>query len=397
MWLDAGADKVEVKLRRFDDAQRIDMLAEQLSADLIVLHQHIGIARTACGHVEVMIEDARFWGPPATWPGYFYARAGSNWLAGDVTKRPALTVRHESIGITAEISPISPLLDWIKHRMLPPAELGHHGGPINTLKISGIVAPDRESLQTALVDIARSLAFDLEAFTGDGFVLPPRTDDDARQAWWSGDELTLEPRRRPAAEPILSLRSYDSQAISYLHHAKRSHAVPIAAFLGYYQVIEYFFSRYTRKSAVALLRAKLADQDFAAEHDRHAVDLIDALAEHTKRVHNERAQLRITLTDCLLPEQLRTFLRADEALHTHLGPRGPLTALPPIDIDSDQLINQVAERIYMLRCMIVHSKPEFRGSESVLLLPDSPTALLISDDVELVRYAAVAVIAASGT
>lgn len=195
----------------------------------------------------------------------------------------------------------------------------------------------------------------------------------------------------------MTMNDYDPIAASYYYHAKRSESVPIAAYLGYYQVIEYFFRRYTLKSAIAFLQSKMKDPNFTLWNDTQAANLVSALSDELRENQRELAQLRTVLSVCVDADELKQYLQSKPTLLHHLRQKDRLPGVTPIahSLPGQQLLAQIAERIYRLRCQIVHSKGDNQKGESILLLPDSDAATYVRQDVELIRYLARTVVWAS--
>ncbi|MGW4249075.1 hypothetical protein, partial [Nocardia sp. NPDC004722] len=195
----------------------------------------------------------------------------------------------------------------------------------------------------------------------------------------------------------MTLNDYDPIATSYYIHAKRSESVPIAAYLGYYQSVEYFFRRYALRSAIALLQRCMKNPTFTVWNDGQAANLISALSDEIKETQRELPQLKSVLTFCVSPDGLLEFLESDGSLRDHLRRKDRLPGIAPIGngLQGQELVDRIAERIYQLRCQIVHSKGENQKGESILLLPDSNAANYVREDLKVMRYIARTVVWAS--
>jgi hypothetical protein len=69
----------------------------------------------------------------------------------------------------------------------------------------------------------------------------------------------------------------------------------------------------------------------------------------------------------------------------------------PLSNPANDLRGDVADRIYDIRCKIVHTKNDARGGEVELLLPYSADAQELSIDIELVQHIAQSVLIAGST
>jgi hypothetical protein len=102
------------------------------------------------------------------------------------------------------------------------------------------------------------------------------------------------------------------------------------------------------------------------------------------------------LTECVDPEALRVFLESDPARKDFYMAKGksPYQKLPLANTSAD-LRNDVSDRIYDIRCKIVHTKSDSRSEDGDLLLPFSKEADQLVYDIELVEYLAQRVLIAA--
>ena len=103
---------------------------------------------------------------------------------------------------------------------------------------------------------------------------------------------------------------------------------------------------------------------------------------------DERAQLLATINECVDPQELRLFIEAAEDMKVFLSTKNKaLTDVRlPIENTELDLRQPVAERIYDIRCRIVHTKGTRRDVD--LLLPNSKEAAMLGHDIELVQFLA---------
>jgi hypothetical protein len=114
---------------------------------------------------------------------------------------------------------------------------------------------------------------------------------------------------------------------------------------------------------------------------------------------DERSQLRATLNECLEPGALRAFLTDSEERAKYFSSKTDSLTDQKIQIrnpDAD-LRNDVADRIYDIRCKIVHTKSGGPRGEVELLLPFSKEAELLYADIELIQFVAREVLVSAST
>lgn len=176
--------------------------------------------------------------------------------------------------------------------------------------------------------------------------------------------------------------------------------MPLLQFLAYYQVIEYYFPTYSQADARRKIRAVLKDPAFRGDRDADLGRLLSAI--HVSRsgaFGDERSQLRSTLLECIDAEAIRQFITADAARADFLSSKAKglcdqkiAVANPTADLRGD-----VAERIYEIRCKIVHTKTDAKNSEFELLLPFSKEAEQLTHDIDLVQFVAQQILIAASS
>lgn len=211
-------------------------------------------------------------------------------------------------------------------------------------------------------------------------------------------------RRSTRAEPppdiAFPAHEYDSAPISLYWYARSAIGMPLLQYLAYYQVIEYYFPTYSQADARRKLKAVLKDPGFRGDRDADLGRLLSAI--HVSRsgaFGDERSQLRATLLECIDAEAIRQFIAADSVRSDFLSSKvkGLCDHKIPIANPTADLRTDVAERIYEIRCKIVHTKTDAKNSEFELLLPFSKEAEQLAHDIELVQFVAQHVLIAAST
>jgi hypothetical protein len=112
---------------------------------------------------------------------------------------------------------------------------------------------------------------------------------------------------------------------------------------------------------------------------------------------SEREQVRLTMQTCVTVESVKEFLSLNKevAEFVSTGPR-PLGAhCITIQDTGTSLPIQLADRIYDLRCRIVHAKAESLDETVGPLLPTSSEASQLSFDLLVIRFVAQQVLVSS--
>lgn len=222
--------------------------------------------------------------------------------------------------------------------------------------------------------------------------------------------LSLMTRRRPlrlptgrakkaSAELEFPSFEYDDAPLSLYWYAQSAAGMPLLQFLAYYQAIEFYYPVYSQAEARRLLRTVMKDPTFRADRDADIAKILGAIKLTGAGFGDERSQLRATVHECVGADQLRAFLTEFESRSKFFSSKTEgLTdkRLPIANLQAD-LRPDVADRIYDIRCKIVHTKGGVGGGDVELLLPFSPQAEQLRDDIELMRFIARSVLIAAST
>lgn len=170
--------------------------------------------------------------------------------------------------------------------------------------------------------------------------------------------------------------------------------MPVLQFLAFYQVLEFYFYRYLRHKAEQEIRNLLEEEPFDQLREADKLRLLEAIRLRygggKKLGASERQMLETTIRECVSQVDLRRFMIDNDERYDFFASRTlPKMVsecdLPVFDARLD-LRRSVAERIYDIRCRIVHAKAEFEAQGP--LLPTDPEAQYLRHDIDLVRYLA---------
>jgi hypothetical protein len=203
-----------------------------------------------------------------------------------------------------------------------------------------------------------------------------------------------EDTRRPPQMPRVR---YRHDAVSLYLHGRSSHSLPLSQFLAYYQAIEYHFPFFVEQDLLKRMKAKLRDPRFDSEKESHLQELLHLTGSGARRaLKEEREQLKTTLAACVDETRLVDFLKGDDARWRAISSRSTIKYVPVVnDRNSESsLIAQLAERIYQIRCRIVHAKEDGGPKAKPMLLPTSTEVRYLWHDVGIVQYLAQQVIIA---
>jgi hypothetical protein len=251
-----------------------------------------------------------------------------------------------------------------------------------SLRIEEVSVTRHDQAVEILERVANSFFFQLDLLRGVAATLLRR-----RQALQSPFARNA---RREFKELEFPKSEYDRDPISIYWYARRAIGMPLLQFLAYYQTIEYYFPTYSKAEARRKIRNILKSPAFRADRDNDVGKILLAAHSSNSGFGDERSQLRATLNECLEAGALREFFtESDERTKFFSTKTDGLTDQKiQIRTDGADLRNDVADRIYDIRCKIVHTKSGGREGEVELLLPFSKEAELLYADIELIQFIA---------
>ena len=183
---------------------------------------------------------------------------------------------------------------------------------------------------------------------------------------------------------------FDEAPLSLYSYARSASGMPLLQFLAFYQVVEFYFPIYSRAEAQRRLKAILKDPTFRGDRDVDIGRLLSSIQVSRSGAYgDERSQLRAALAECIDSDSIRDFFESDPDRKDFYLAKGKASyhkiplANPTADLRGD-----VADRLYDIRCKIVHTKNDSHGGDVELLLPFSKEAEQLSYDIELAQYLA---------
>jgi hypothetical protein len=258
-----------------------------------------------------------------------------------------------------------------------------------SLRIEGFSVSRQEQAIETLERIANSFFFQLDLLRNVPLTLRRRRRLHTVYGRASGASQELE----------FPKNDYDRDPISLYWYARGARGMPLLQFLAYYQTIEYYFPAYSQAEARRKIRNILKNPAFRPERDTDVAKILLAAQANGLGYGDERSQLRATLNECLEPGALRAFLTDSEERAKYFSSKADKLTDQKIQVrnpDAD-LRNDVADRIYDIRCKIVHTKSGGREGEVELLLPFSKEAELLYADIELMQFVAREILISAST
>jgi hypothetical protein len=273
----------------------------------------------------------------------------------------------ENDGVGLEISPATSDFELLFGRAV-------------TVKITGVTTSSHDTAVEALERYGQALLFDLDVVYNVAVQLGKR-------------RRGIRPRQqeRPEHGPRFPRNQYASQPLELYQYGRSAAGLPLLEYLAYYQSLEYFFPFFAREQVVNSVKSQLLHPGFDAQSDAALNRLINLAAPAARGGMAEREQLRATLRAVVSEIDLREFLESLPEYIDHFCSKSQaVRGVGTIQLDHNppDLRDQVADRIYAIRCRIVHAKQDGGGNAEEVLLPSGKEAGSLQADVELVRLVA---------
>lgn len=253
-----------------------------------------------------------------------------------------------------------------------------------TIRIVGVKFDSHDEVQTFLTDLSNSIFFQIDLVTNMPVYLS--IDRDLQR------EIRL--RKRVVKEDLKLTApkyKYSPEAISLYWYARTSASMPLLQYLSYYQILEFYFPQYSYLDAQKKIKNLLKDPTFDSENDNHLAKVLDIVrvTAKGKAFGDEKSQIKATLQYCVDHKELKEYLEENIERKDFFDIQKKSKSLVKNKISfnkSDQeILIDVANRIYDLRCRIVHTKDE---NDSELLLPFSTDLAYMKHDIDLIEFIA---------
>ena len=192
---------------------------------------------------------------------------------------------------------------------------------------------------------------------------------------------------------------YDSGPISLYWYARSAVNMPLLQFLAFYQAIEFYFPVYFKIEINRKIKSIIKDHSFKIDRDSDVSRITSIITSKSYNFGSEKEQLKATLKECVDEAQLEAFIFQDKNRKDFFSSKQKGITSYTINLKdkNNSIVNQVAERIYDIRCKVVHVKSDHNETEFELLLPYTEEAERLYYDIELVQFIAQRVLIYSST
>lgn len=261
-----------------------------------------------------------------------------------------------------------------------------------TLKISNIKIKTQEEAKRALEKISNTIFYQLDILYEFLIMLSPRRETriERRQ---KGKRLLV--RREVTIKEIELKYEYDEIPMALYWFAQSSSYSPIFKYFALYQVIEYYYPIYATINAKTKIQNLLKDPKFSVNKDSDILRLLTVVKMNSNgSIGDEREQLNITLRNVVAGEDIIEYISERTYLSDYYkGKASQKLSEQKLRLnDKLGIMDDIATRIYDIRCSIVHNKASETDNK---ILPMTKDVELLVNDVELLEFIAKKVIIAN--
>jgi len=237
------------------------------------------------------------------------------------------------------------------------------------LKIKNYQKPTNEGVENDTRNILNSVLFDIE-YNYDIALETINIESLIRRVFRSKRRLNELPKEKIN----LVYKKYIPELIQYFHIAEKVDFLPFK-FICYYHIIEYFSDKSAYQLVSSEVKKLLLKPDFHIKTDAYVTSAINLFKKENDKYTGDKNKVERVLKQFIIRTELKETLTELDLIENFskeviLDCNKPLK-LPAINFEQDgNFYNELTKRIYMIRCSIVHSNPDFDESKAV---PFNPT------------------------
>lgn len=251
-----------------------------------------------------------------------------------------------------------------------------------TLKIQNVTCRTEDEARKLLEKIFNTIFYQIDILYGLTISLSSRRE--------SRDERYRKMRRisrnNSETKEIKLDYEYDEVPMSLYWFAQSSDYSSIFKYFALYQVLEYYFPIYATINVKSKIQNLVKDPAFNINKDTDVIRLLNVLQfGNSSGYGDEREQLDLTLRNVTNGEDIIQYISEHEHLLEFYKSKdaNKLSGTKLRLNDSMGIVDDLAERIYDIRCRIVHNKASEINKK---ILPMSKEEGYLAYDVELLQF-----------
>lgn len=259
-----------------------------------------------------------------------------------------------------------------------------------TIRIEGLEIKTHDEAKKVLLKIANSILFQIDLNLNLPFHLAPDRD------------MMRDMKRRKLADIEINFIppkfEYDEEAMSLYWYARTSINLPLLQFLSFYQILEFYFPSFSYTEAQQKIKNLIKNPLFDINKDTDVAQIINIIKISAKgrSIGDEKTQLKATIHNVIDNESLISFLSENVERKNFFDITQKFKSLAKQKISfanhENDIRADVSNRIYEIRCRIVHTKDE---DDMDLILPFSTDLVHLKYDIELIEFLAKKVLIAT--
>lgn len=223
-----------------------------------------------------------------------------------------------------------------------------------SVRVEGLQITKNIEAAEQLARVTNSVFFELRKKRGVGLFVSRHYE--VKTSGWAGKS-----RAKGVGLPKLVFPKfeYDKEPIELYWHAVSAHNMPLLQYLGYYQILEYYFKTYSMLEARGEIRNCLKDPGFDVDDDDDIEKIVASVSGKLGPRVGERDLLCDTIRGCISKEELVSEV-GKPPLKDYFKDECKIVSQYKVSPENKEIEirEQLAERIYDIRCRIVHTKED---------------------------------------
>lgn len=259
-----------------------------------------------------------------------------------------------------------------------------------SLKIEGVNISKHDEVMKTLETMTNSFFFQIDICKNISFILQKTRIRNREEL------VSWRKRSKPIEFPKYE---YDAAPLSLYWYGRSAVHMPLLQYLSFYQAIEYYFPAYFHDEVKKKFQTLLKDPSFRVDRESDITKLIKISQFNNGGYGNEREMLKVTIKACIEETELRDVLSGTEDIKKHFTTKLKGITDCTINFSSDKidLRDMITQRVYDIRCKIVHAKNDSDEIFGSFLLPFSNESEMLQLDIDLIQLIAQKVIIASSS
>jgi hypothetical protein len=199
--------------------------------------------------------------------------------------------------------------------------------------------------------------------------------------------------KRPSLEipshPInFTYTKYIPELIQYYHLSEKVDYIPFK-FLCYFHIVEYFSDKSAYVAVAEQVKHLLLKPDFHLKTDNYIDQAINIFKKENEKHLTDKIKLTRVLQQFVNMNEFKEYLETIN-LFSHFNSEQTFQCSKPLKINSLDFTNEsvffqsLANRIYTIRCSIVHSNPDFDETKAVPFVHTSENVIQLNLEMALV-------------